>query len=200
MRERTKIMDIIVATNNQGKVKEIKNILYPHNVMSQMEIGVDIDVEETGLTFVENAFLKARALKPYTDCAIIADDSGLMVDYLNGDPGVFSARYAGENTTPMQGIEKLLKNLDGVPFEGRGAKFVSVIALILPDGSEYSFEGECSGYITNILKGENGFGFDPVFYYPPFDKTFAELTDDEKNSVSHRSVAIAKLSEFLEKL
>ena len=191
-------MDIIVATNNQGKVKEIKNILYPHNVMSQMEIGVDIDVEETGLTFVENAFLKARALKPYTDCAIIADDSGLMVDYLNGDPGVLTARYAGENTTPMQGIEKLLKNLDGVPFEGRGAKFVSVIALIMPDGSEYSFEGECSGYITNILKGENGFGFDPIFYYPPFDKTFAELTDEEKNSVSHRSAAIAKLSKFLE--
>ena len=107
-------MDIIVATNNQGKVKEIKNILYPHNVMSQSEIGVDIDVEETGDTFEENAFLKARALKSYTDCAIIADDSGLMVDYLNGDPGVYSARYAGDNTTPMQGIEKLLKNLDGV--------------------------------------------------------------------------------------
>jgi len=190
-------MDIIVATNNQGKVKEIKSILAPHNVMSQMEIGVDIDVEETGDTFVENAFLKARALKPYTQCAIIADDSGLMVDYLNGEPGVYSARYAGDNTTPMQGIEKLLRNLDGVPFENRGAQFVSVIALILPDGTEYSFEGTCKGYITNILKGENGFGFDPVFYYPPLDKTFAELTDDEKNSVSHRSEAISKLSEFL---
>ena len=190
-------MDIIVATNNQGKVKEIKNILYPHNVMSQMEIGVDIDVEETGDTFVENAFLKARALKQYTNCAIIADDSGLMVDYLNGDPGVYTARYAGENTTPMQGIEKLLKNLDGVPYEGRGAKFVSVIALILPDGSEYSFEGECFGYITNILKGENGFGFDPVFYYPPLDKTFAVLTDEEKNAISHRGKAVR---EFIEKL
>jgi len=193
-------MDIIVATNNQGKVKEIKNILAPHNVMSQMEIGVDIDVEETGDTFVDNAFLKARAIKPYTQCAIIADDSGLMVDYLNGDPGVYTARYAGENTTPMQGIEKLLKNLEGVPYEGRAAKFVSVIALILPDGREYSFEGECSGCIKNILKGENGFGFDPVFYYPPLDKTFAELTDEEKNRVSHRSAAIAKLSEFIENL
>jgi len=193
-------MDIIVATNNQGKVKEIKNILSPHNVMSQMEIGVDIDVDETGDTFAENAFIKARALRPYTQCAIIADDSGLMVDYLNGDPGVYTARYAGENTTPLQGIEKLLKNLDGVPFEGRGAKFVSVIALILPDGTEYCFEGECRGYITNILKGENGFGFDPVFYYPPLDKTFAELTDDEKNSVSHRSVAISKLTHFLDTL
>ena len=193
-------MDIIVATNNQGKVKEIKNILAPHNVMSQMEIGVNIDVEETGDTFVDNAFLKARAIKPYTQCAIIADDSGLMVDYLNGDPGVYTARYAGENTTPMQGIEKLLKNLEGVPYEGRAAKFVSVIALILPDGREYSFEGECSGYITNILKGENGFGFDPVFYYPPLDKTFAELTDDEKNRVSHRSAAISKLAEFIENL
>ena len=193
-------MDIIVATNNQGKVKEIKNILAPHNVMSQMEIGVDIDVEETGDTFVDNAFLKARAIKPYTQCAIIADDSGLMVDYLNGDPGVYTARYAGENTTPMQGIEKLLKNLEGVPYEGRAAKFVSVIALILPDGREYSFEGECSGYITNILKGENGFGFDPVFYYPPLDKTFAELTDDEKNRVSQRRAAISKLAEFIENL
>lgn len=191
-------MDIIVATNNQGKVKEIKNILSPHNVMSQMEIGIDIDVEETGDTFVENAFLKARAIKPYTNCAVIADDSGLMVDYLNGEPGVYTARYAGENTTPMQGIEKLLKNLDGVPYENRGGKFVSVIALILPDGTEYSFEGECNGYITNILKGENGFGFDPIFYYPPLDKTFAELSDEEKNRVSHRFVALDKLKGFLD--
>lgn len=192
-------MDIIVATNNQGKVKEIKNILYPHNVMSQSEIGVDIDVEETGETFAQNAFLKARALKDHTDCAIIADDSGLMVDYLNGEPGVYSARYAGDNTTPEQGMDKLLKNLDGVPFEGRSAHFVTVIALIMPDGTEYSFEGRCDGYITNIKKGENGFGFDPIFYYPPLGKTFAELTDDEKNSVSHRSHAIAKLAQFLDK-
>lgn len=192
-------MDIIVATNNQGKVKEIKNILYPHNVMSQSEIGVDIDVEETGETFAQNAFLKARALKGHTDCAIIADDSGLMVDYLNGEPGVYSARYAGDNTTPEQGMDKLLKNLDGVPFEGRSAHFVTVIALIMPDGTEYSFEGRCDGYITNIKKGENGFGFDPIFYYPPLGKTFAELTDDEKNSVSHHSHAIAKLAQFLDK-
>lgn len=192
-------MDIIVATNNQGKVKEIKNILYPHNVMSQSEIGVDIDVEETGETFAQNAFLKARALKGHTDCAIIADDSGLMVDYLNGEPGVYSARYAGDNTTPEQGMDKLLKNLDGVPFEGRSAHFVTVIAPIMPDGTEYSFEGRCDGYITNIKKGENGFGFDPIFYYPPLGKTFAELTDDEKNSVSHRSHAIAKLAQFLDK-
>ena len=192
-------MDIIVATNNQGKVKEIKNILYPHNVMSQSEIGVDIDVEETGETFAQNAFLKARALKGHTDCAIIADDSGLMVDYLNGEPGVYSARYAGDNPTPEQGMDKLLKNLDGVPFEGRSAHFVTVIALIMPDGTEYSFEGRCDGYITNIKKGENGFGFDPIFYYPPLGKTFAELTDDEKNSVSHRSHAIAKLAQFLDK-
>lgn len=190
-------MDIIVATNNQGKVKEIKNILSPHNVMSQSEAGINIEVEETGDTFSENAFLKARALRSYTDLAIIADDSGLMVDYLNGEPGVYSARYAGDNTTPEQGMDKLLKNLDGVPYEGRSAHFVTVVALIMPDGTEYSFEGTCDGYITNIKKGENGFGFDPIFYYPPLSKTFAELTDDEKNSVSHRSRAIEKLSEFL---
>lgn len=191
-------MDIIVATNNQGKVKEIKHILAPHNVMSQSEAGINIEVEETGETFADNAFLKARSLKQYTSAAIIADDSGLMVDYLNGEPGVYSARYAGDNTTPEQGMEKLLKNLDGVPFEGRSAHFVSVVALIMPDGTEYSFEGTCDGYITNIRKGENGFGFDPIFYYTPLNKTFAELTDEEKNSVSHRSIAIKKLAEFLE--
>lgn len=193
-------MDIIVATNNHGKVKEIKNILYPHNVMSQSEAGIFIEVEETGETFLENALLKARAIKSYTDCAIIADDSGLMVDYLNGEPGVYSARYAGENTTPEQGMEKLLKNMDGIPFNDRAAHFTTVAVLILPDGSEYNFEGSCDGYITNIRKGENGFGFDPVFFYPPLNKTFSELTDEEKNSVSHRSKAINKLAEFLNNL
>ena len=193
-------MDIIVATNNQGKVKEIKQILAPHNVMSQSEAGINLEVEETGETFADNAFLKARSLKQYTNAAIIADDSGLMVDYLNGEPGVYSARYAGDNTTPEQGMEKLLKNLDGVPFEDRTARFVSVVALIMPDGTEYSFEGTCDGYITNIRKGDNGFGYDPIFYYPPLEKTFAEMNDEEKNSVSHRYVAIKKLVDFIEKL
>ena len=193
-------MDIIVATNNQGKVKEIKQILAPHNVMSQSEAGIDLEVEETGETFADNAFLKARSLKQFTNAAIIADDSGLMVDYLNGEPGVYSARYAGDNTTPEQGMEKLLKNLDGVPFEDRTARFVSVVALIMPDGTEYSFEGTCDGYITNIRKGDNGFGYDPIFYYPPLEKTFAEMNDSEKNSVSHRYIAIKKLVEFIETL
>ena len=193
-------MDIIVATNNQGKVKEIKQILAPHNVMSQSEAGIDLEVEETGETFADNAFLKARSLKQFTNAAIIADDSGLMVDYLNGEPGVYSARYAGDNTTPEQGMEKLLKNLDGVPFEDRTARFVSVVALIMPDGTEYSFEGTCDGYITNIRKGDNGFGYDPIFYYPPLEKTFAEMNDSEKNSVSHRYIAIKKLVDFLETL
>ena len=193
-------MDIIVATNNQGKVKEIKQILAPHNVMSQSEAGIDLEVEETGETFADNAFLKARSLKQFTNAAIIADDSGLMVDYLNGEPGVYSARYAGDNTTPEQGMEKLLKNLDGVPFEDRTARFVSVVALIMPDGTEYSFEGTCDGYITNIRKGDNGFGYDPIFYYPPLEKTFAEMNDSEKNSVSHRYIAIKKRVEFLETL
>ena len=194
-------MDIIVATNNQGKVKEIKSMLSPHNVMSQSEAGINIEVEETGDTFEENAFLKARALKKYIDSAIIiADDSGLRVDYLTGEPGVYSARYAGENTTPEQGMEKLLKNLDGVPFEGRTAHFKTVVALIMPDGSEYSFDGTCDGYITNIKKGDNGFGYDPIFYYPPFSKTFAELTEDEKNSVSHRGAALKKLDEYIKSL
>lgn len=191
-------MDIIVATNNQGKIKEIKRILAPHNVMSQSEAGIELEVEETGETFLDNAFLKARSLIPYTNAAIIADDSGLMVDYLNGEPGVYSARYAGDNTTPEQGMEKLLKNMDGVPFEDRSAHFVSVVALIMPDGTEHNFEGRCDGYITNIKKGDNGFGFDPIFYYPPLEKTFSEMTDEEKNSVSHRGFALEKLAKFLE--
>ena len=173
-------MDIIVATNNQGKIKEIKNILAPHNVMSQSEAGIELEVEETGETFLDNALLKARSLKSLTNAAIIADDSGLMVDYLNGEPGVYSARYAGDNTTPEQGMEKLLKNLEGVPYEDRSAHFVSVVALIMPDGTEYNFEGRCDGYITNIKKGDNGFGFDPIFYYPPLEKTFSEIYNTVK--------------------
>lgn len=190
-------MDIIVATNNVGKVKEIKTILSPHNVISQSEAGINIEVEETGETFLDNALLKARAVRQYTDVAVIADDSGLMVDYLNGEPGVYSARYAGDNTTPEQGMDKLLKNLDGVQFDDRAAHFVTVAVLLMPDGSEYVFEGSCDGYITNIRKGSNGFGYDPIFYYPPMNKTFAELTDEEKNAVSHRGAAIKKLAEFL---
>ena len=190
-------MDIIVATNNQGKVKEIKNILSPHNVMSQMEIGVDIDVEETGDTFVENAFLKARAIKPYTQCAIIADDSGLCVDALGGAPGVYSARYAGEEHNYPKNNEKLLENLAGVPDEKRTARFKTVIAVCFPDGTELTCEGCVEGKIATELRGERGFGYDPLFYSFELGKVFAEGSLEEKNSVGHRGRALRKMLEIL---
>lgn len=193
-------MDIVVATNNKGKLAEIKKILSPHNVLSQNDVGADIEVEETGVTYEENAFLKAEAIREYTDKIIIADDSGLEVDVLDGAPGLYSARYAGDGTTPMQGIEKLLFNLKGYKPEEKTARFVSCIALLMPNGEKYTFRGECEGLIIDELRGENGFGFDPVFYVEDFKKTFAEISDVEKNSISHRYRALLKLKEFLDGL
>ena len=196
---------IVLASNNKHQIKEVQAILDDVEVLTLNDIEYYDEIEETGETFLDNALIKARTIGEYLkekglEYDVLADDSGLCCEAINLEPGVYSARYAGDNTTPLQGIEKLLKNMEGVPFENRSAHFVSVIALVLPDGSEYSFEGSCDGYITNILKGDNGFGFDPVFYYPPFDKTFAELSDEEKNSVSHRYVAINKLNNFLNSL
>lgn len=193
-------MDIVVATNNKGKLAEIKKILSPHNVLSQNDVGADIEVEETGVTYEENAFLKAEAIREYTDKIIIADDSGLEVDVLDGAPGLYSARYAGDGTTPMQGIEKLLFNLKGYKPEEKTARFVSCIALLMPNGEKHTFRGECEGLIIDELRGENGFGFDPVFYVEDFKKTFAEISDVEKNSISHRYRALLKLKEFLDGL
>ena len=193
-------MDIVVATNNKGKLVEIKKILSPHNVLSQNDVGADIEVEETGVTYEENAFLKAEAIREYTDKIIIADDSGLEVDVLDGAPGLYSARYAGDGTTPMQGIEKLLFNLKGYKPEEKTARFVSCIALLMPNGEKHTFRGECEGLIIDELRGENGFGFDPVFYVEDFKKTFAEISDVEKNSISHRYRALLKLKEFLDGL
>ena len=193
-------MDLVVATNIKGKLAEIKKILSPHNVLSQNDVGADIEVEETGVTYEENAFLKAEAIREYTDKIIIADDSGLEVDVLDGAPGLYSARYAGDGTTPMQGIEKLLFNLKGYKPEEKTARFVSCIALLMPNGEKHTFRGECEGLIIDELRGENGFGFDPVFYVEDFKKTFAEISDVEKNSISHRYRALLKLKEFLDGL
>ena len=188
-------MDIIVATNNQGKVKEIKNILAPHNVMSQSEIGIDIDVEETGDTFLENAFLKARALKQYTDCAIIADDSGLMVDYLNGEPGIYSARYHGLNGDDERN-ELLIHLLEGV--ENRRAHFHCSIVLYINKDRYYEFAGEVYGNVSHKIEGTNGFGYDSLFIPNGYDKTFGLLDIEIKNRISHRAIAINKLAEFFE--
>ena len=193
-------MDFIIATNNKDKVKEIKTILAGHNVMSQSEAGIHVEAEENGTTFAENALIKARSIKKLADCAIIADDSGIMVDALGGAPGIYSARYAGEGCTPADCNAKLLRELEGVPYEQRTARYVCCMALILPDGSEHTFEGTCEGYIIDEERGTNGFGYDPMFYVPSIDMTFGQADSRVKHKMSHRYFALKKLSDFVEKL
>ena len=190
-------MDIVAATNNKGKLAEIKKILSGHNVLSQNDVGAFVDVDETGTTYEENALLKARAVREYTDKIIIADDSGLEVDVLGGEPGLYSARYAGEGTTPDQGMDKLLSKLSGYSFEEKTARFVSCITLLMPDGTVHTFRGECEGFITDEKRGDHGFGFDPVFWVEEYGKTFAEISEDDKNRISHRYKALNMLKEFL---
>ena len=193
-------MDFIIATNNKDKVKEIKTILAGHNVMSQSEAGIHVEAEENGTTFAENALIKARSIKKLADCAIIADDSGIMVDALGGAPGIYSTRYAGEGCTPADCNAKLLRELEGVPYEQRTARYVCCMALILPDGSEHTFEGTCEGYIIDEERGTNGFGYDPMFYVPSIDMTFGQADSRVKHKMSHRYFALKKLSDFVEKL
>lgn len=192
-------MKIILASNNKGKIKEMREILSSigFEVISQSESGFNLDVEETGTTFEENSALKAKALYEKCNGCVIADDSGLEVDYLNKAPGVFSARYAGENATDRERYEKLLSELDGVPYEKRTARFVCVICFINAKGEEHFFRGECEGHIGFEPKGENGFGYDPVFYIN--EKSMAEISSEEKNIISHRALALKKLSDFLKR-
>ena len=188
-------MKIIAATQNKGKIKEIQEIFAPlgFRVISQKEAGIDIDVEETGITFEENAMLKARAVYDILKETVIADDSGLMVDALDGAPGVYSARYAGENATDKERMEKLLSELKGK--EDRNAKFVSSLVMILKDGRVFKASGEVKGKILNEISGENGFGYDPVFFSYELNKSFGVALADEKNSISHRGKALMKLYE-----
>lgn len=193
-------MKIVIATGNEHKKDEIKAVLgSKFDVVTMKEEAIDIDIVEDGATFEENALIKARALKEYTKEAIIADDSGLMVDALDGRPGVYSARYAGEDATDEMNNEKLLLEMKHVPLENRSAKFICIMALILPNGEEHLFRGECKGYIDFTLNGQNGFGYDPLFVVNGLKKTFGELSAKEKNKISHRALALSKLTEMLMK-
>ena len=187
-------MKVILASNNKHKLDEIKKILTPlgYDVVSQAEAGVDIDVEETGTTFEENAALKAQAVYDLTGTAVIPDDSGLEVDYLNGAPGVYSHRYAGENATDADRCAKLLSELNGVETAKRTARFVCVLCFIDDKGEKLVIRGTVEGIIGTEPKGENGFGYDPVFMYG--DRSFAELSSEEKNTVSHRADALKKFA------
>lgn len=192
-------MKVILASNNKNKLAEIKKILMPYGyeLISQSESGINIEVDETGETFEENALLKAEAIYRLTGNAVISDDSGLEVDFLNGAPGVHSHRYAGENATDADRCKKLLEELDGVEDSRRSARFVCTICYIDNSGKKIIVRGTCEGKIGTKPEGENGFGYDPVFMYN--GRSFAQLSSDEKNSVSHRADALRKFSEILKK-
>lgn len=190
-------MRVIVATGNKGKLLEFERILTPlgFEVAAQGALYPDLKVEETGTTFAENAFLKADAVRRLTGQAAIADDSGLCVDALGGAPGVYSARYAGEETPYPEKNRLLLGELEGVPEERRGAQFVAHICFLGADGSRIDVECECPGKIGYAPQGGHGFGFDPVFFIG--DRSFAELDDAEKDAVSHRGKALRELARQL---
>ncbi|MGR6858060.1 XTP/dITP diphosphatase [Bacillus halotolerans] len=192
--------EAIIATHNPGKVKEFKEILEPkgYEVKSLAEIGFTDEIEETGHTFEENAILKAEAVAKAVNKMVIADDSGLSVDNLGGRPGVYSARYAGEQKDDQANIDKVLSELRGIEKEQRTARFRCALAVSIPGEETKTVEGHVEGYIAEELRGEYGFGYDPIFIVKDKDKTMAELTSDEKNKISHRADALKKLSKLLE--
>ncbi|ERK59563.1 non-canonical purine NTP pyrophosphatase, RdgB/HAM1 family [Gemella bergeri ATCC 700627] len=185
--------ELVLASNNAHKIEEIKEILANYNILSLADVGFFDEIIEDGVTFEENALIKARIISNYTKKIAIADDSGLVIDLLNGEPGVYSARYSKEKTD-KKNIEKVLTKLNG---KESPAHFVSVIALVTPDGEEITFRGECHGKIISEQRGNNGFGYDPIFYIKKLNKTFAELSNKEKNSISHRKNSLNKLAGYL---
>ena len=190
---------IVFATGNAGKVKEIQMIMEDTGmeIVSMKEAGIVVDIEENGTTYEENALIKAREVAKYTDAIVMADDSGLEVDYLNKEPGILSARYLGEDTSYRIKNQNLIERLEGVPDEKRTARFVCAIAAVLPDGKELTTRATIEGRIGYEEKGSHGFGYDPIFYVPEFGKTTAELTEEEKNRVSHRGKALCLMKEEL---
>lgn len=193
-------MKVVLASKNKHKLVEISRIVEKLDIqlVLQSELGVDIDVEENGTSFEENSFIKAEAVMKATGLPALADDSGIAVDALNGEPGIYSARYGGDPTmTDEDRMLLLMHNMENVPDGQRQAKYVCVITLVTPDGKSIAARGEVHGEIMRAPVGHNGFGYDPIFYYPPFGKGFAEVSAEEKNAVSHRAVA---LQEFYRKL
>ena len=191
----------IVATKNRGKLKEIREILadFPFEVVSMEEAGIDADIEEYGSTFEENAMIKARDVSGATGEIVMADDSGLEVDYLDGAPGIYSSRFAGEGATDGDKNNKLLRLLKDVPFENRKARFVCVIAVVFPNGSSFSVRGTCEGYIDLKPEGDNGFGYDPLFFMQDYNMTMAQMKTEDKNKVSHRGKALGLMVDELKR-
>lgn len=191
---------MILASGNAHKLEEIMEITKEFGIelVSMHDAGlIDFDIEENGDSFEENSMIKAKAVVDKLGVATVADDSGLMVDYLDGAPGIYSARYSGEDKNYDANNKKLLKELSGLPMEKRTARFVSVITLLTPEGKSLVVRGEIEGVISEYESGSNGFGYDPLFYIPSKGKTFAELTSEEKNEISHRANALIKLKQEL---
>lgn len=201
---------IIFATGNMGKMREIRDILrnIDADILSMKEAGIEADIVENGTTFEENAVIKAKAVAElltehdggkYREAIVLADDSGLEIDYLNKEPGIYSARYMGEHTPYSAKNQNLLKRLAGVPAEKRSARFVCAIAAVMPDGDVITTLGTIEGRIGDRAEGNNGFGYDPIFYVPEFGCTTAQLSEEEKNRISHRGRALEAMEAELKK-
>ena len=188
-------MIVCAASNNAGKLKELRRILEQmgHEVKSLRDLCIDLDPEETGTTFAENARIKAMTVHQHTGEAVIADDSGICVDALGGRPGVYSARYGGEDLPHPEKIKLLLSELRDTPPEQRGARYECAIHFVLADGREYAFHADCPGMVGYETRGQNGFGYDPIFYIG--ERSFAEYSDEEKDRISHRGKALRQMAE-----
>ncbi|MDQ2087055.1 XTP/dITP diphosphatase [Herbivorax sp. ANBcel31] len=191
----------IVASKNKGKLKEIQEIMakFPFDVVSMKDEGITKDIEEYGTTFEENALIKAREVHKMTGEMVMSDDSGLEVDFLDGAPGVYSARFAGEEASDEDRNNKLLELLKDVSYENRKARFVCAIAVVLSSGDEFTVKGICEGYIGFKPEGNNGFGYDPLFFMPEFNMTTAQMKPEEKHKISHRGKALRLMAQELEK-
>lgn len=194
-------MNMIFATGNQGKVREVKMMLEDSNIKLDLvtlkEAGIDVDIEENGETFEENAIIKAKTIMEMTGKIAMADDSGLEVDYLDKAPGIYSARFLGEDTPYSIKNDYIINKLKGVEFEKRSARFVCVIAVAFPGGEIVTARGTIEGFITEEQRGENGFGYDPIVYVPEYNMTTGEMDPHLKNSISHRGNALRKMMEIL---
>lgn len=193
---------LIFATGNEGKMKEIRMILgdLDYEILSMKEAGISADIVEDGKTFEENAMIKAKAISKLANCLVLADDSGLEVDYMDKQPGIYSARWMGEDTSYDIKNKKIIENLEGVPEEKRTARFVCAVAAAFPDGRVITKRGTIEGIIGYEQRGENGFGYDPIFFLPEYGKTTAELPVEEKNKISHRGRALEQIKEELKKM
>ncbi|MFC7684460.1 XTP/dITP diphosphatase [Ureibacillus sp. GCM10028918] len=192
---------VVIATKNKGKAKDFEALFSPlgYEVVTMFEVAPEMEIEETGKTFEENAILKAETLSRELGKVVIADDSGLAVDALNGEPGVYSARYAGDHDDEAN-IVKVLEKLEGIPETERTARFCCALAIAGPEMETHTVFGTCEGVILHEKRGTNGFGYDPIFFVPHLNRAMAELTPDEKGAISHRGNAIRKLAEKLPKL